>query len=329
MASQSGTITGGGGTAVQTGGTFSSGSHGSAHPPVVNPGGSSQGLPYQPPGTNFEDQLNGADRDAYVALTTLFKSYGLESLAPKIFDYIKNGYSGDTIAILLQDTKEYKDRFAGNEARKKAGLAVLTPAEYLSTESAYRQVMAAAGMPSGFYDQPSDFTKWIGTDVSPTEIKGRVDLAVASTTQADSFVKQQLAAFYGVDDAGIAAYFLDQGRALPVLQKQQQAAAFGAEAARRGLLSDRSRMEDYVTSGLSQSVASQGFAQVAEELPNLQALAARFGTTFGQVEEEGAVFGTSAASAQKRRGLASQERALFGGSQGATSGGLAQGYRAT
>lgn len=282
-----------------------------------------------PPPKSFEDQLHGADRDAFLALNTLFKSYGLDTLAPKIFEYIKSGYSGDTIAILLQDTKEYKDRFAGNEARKKAGLPVLNPAEYLATESAYRQVMAAAGLPKGFYDQPSDFTKWIGTDVSPTEIKGRVDLAVASTSQANDYVKQQLAAFYGVDEAGIAAYFLDQNKALPLLEKQQKAAAFGAEAARRGLLSDRSRMEDYVTSGLSQSAASQGFQQVAEELPNLQALAARFGTTFNQFDEEQAVFGTSAASATKRRGLASQERALFAGSQGSTSGGLSQGYRAT
>lgn len=277
----------------------------------------------------FTAALKGANRDAFVALNNLFTSYGLQSLAPKIFSYIQNGDSADTIAVLLQQTTEYKTRFAGNEARKKAGMAVLSPADYLATEAAYRQVMASAGLPKGFYDSPSDFSTWIGADVSPTEIKGRVDLATAATTTASPQVKEQLAAFYGVDDAHLTAYFLDQGKALPLLQKQEQAAQFGAEAARRGLLSDRQRMEDYVTSGFTQSQASQGFQQVAEELPNLQALAARYGETFGQTDEEQAVFGTGAAGVTKRKGLASQERAMFASSAGNAAAGLSAGYQPT
>lgn len=278
---------------------------------------------------DWASQLTGANRDAFIALNTLFTSYGLGTLAPKIFSYIQNGYSADTISLLLQDTAEFKQRFAGNELRKKQGLAVLSPADYLATEASYRQIMASAGLPPSFYDQPSDFANWIGGDVSPTEIKSRVDLATAATTMADPLVKQQLAAYYGVDDAHLNAYFLDQGKALPLLQKQAQAAAFGAEAARRGLLSDRQTMEDYVTQGFTQSQASQGFQQVADELPNLQALAERFGTTFSQGEEESTVFGTNTDSLAKKRGLASQERALFGGNSGAAAAGLSAGYRAT
>jgi hypothetical protein len=275
---------------------------------------------------NYADQLTGANRDAYLLLTDLFKQYGLPTLAPKIFSYIQNGYSADTIAILLQDTPEFKQRFAGNEVRKKQGLAVLSPADYLATEAAYRQVMASAGLPKTFYDSPADFAQWIGTDVSPTEIKSRVDLASASTVTASPQLKNQLKLFYGIDDASITAYFLDQKRALPLLQKQEAAAAFGAEAASRGLVTDRQRMEDYVTSGLSQSQASQGFQQVAEELPNLQALAQRFGTSFGQVEEEQSVFGTGrgAAAVEKKKALASQERAMWNGSGAASPGGLQQ-----
>lgn len=278
---------------------------------------------------DFASQLTGANRDAFVALNALFTSYGLGTLAPKIFSYIQNGYSADTIALLLQDTQEYKTRFAGNELRKKAGLAVLSPADYLATEASYRQIMASAGLPKSFYDQPQDFTNWIGGDVSPTEVKSRVDLAVAATTQADKYTKAQLAAFYGVDDAHLTAYFLDQTRALPLLQKQEQAAQLGAEAARRGLLADRATMEDYVNQGFTQSMAAQGFQQVADELPNLQALAARFGTTFGQAEEQSTVFGTDANALAKKRGLASQERALFGGASGGAAAGLSAGYKQT
>jgi hypothetical protein len=285
--------------------------------------------PPAPAAPDFASELTGANRDAFVALNALFTSYGLASLAPKIFSYIQNGYSADTIALLLQDTQEYKTRFAGNELRKKAGLAVLSPADYLATEASYRQIMASAGLPPSFYDSPSDYANWIGGDVSPTEIKSRVDLATAATTAADPYLKQQMAAFYGVDDAHLTAYFLDQTRALPLLQKQEAAAQFGAEAARRGLLSDPNRMMDYVNQGFSQGQASQGFQQVADELPNLQALAARFGTTFGQAEEESTVFGTNASALTKKRGLASQERAMFGGSAGGAAAGLSAGYRAT
>lgn len=273
---------------------------------------------------NLADALTGDQRDAFVALQTTFTRYGLSTLAPKIFSYIQNGYSPDTIALLLQDTPEFKQRFAGNEVRRKNGLAVLNPGDYLATEAAYRQVMASAGLPVGFYDSPTDFSSWIGSDVSPTEIKSRVDLAVAATTTAAPEVKQQLAYFYGVDEAGLTAYFLDQSKALPLLQKQEQAAQFGAEAAKRGLATDRQRMEDYVTGGFTQQQASQGFQQVAMELPNLQAISARWGVDFGQADEEQAVFGTSPQGANKRKALASQERALFGGSNAATPGGLQQ-----
>jgi hypothetical protein len=88
-------------------------------------------------------------------------------------------------------------------------------------------------------------------------------------------------------------------------------------------------MMDYVNQGFSQSQASQGFQQVAEELPNLQALAARFGTTFSQGEEEQSVFGTGADSMDKKRSLVNQERAQFAGSSGNAAAGLSAGYRAT
>lgn len=280
-------------------------------------------------GQDWAASLTGASRDAFVLLNNLFTSYGLGTLAPKIYSYIQNGYSADTISLLLQDTQEYKARFSGNALRAKNGLAVLSPADYLNTEASYRQIMSSAGLPASFYDSPSDYANWIGGDVSPTEIQSRVQLASAATTQADPYLKQQMAAYYGVDDASLTAYFLDQTKALPILQKQEQAAQLGAEAARRGLLSSSTAMESYVDQGLTQSQASQGFQQVAMELPNLEALSQRFGVTFGQADEEQAVFGTSAVGAQKRTGLASQERAMFSSSAGTAAGGLSAGFRAT
>jgi len=277
----------------------------------------------------YEQLLTGENRDAYAALKSMFSSFGLGSLAGKIYDYAKQGYGSDTISLLLQDTSEYKQRFSGNDARVKAGLPVLSPAEYLSVESSYRQVLQDAGLPKGFYDNPADFTKWISQDVSPTEIKSRVDIATAEVTQFDDAAKSQLQQFYGVSDKDLVAYALDRTRGVALLQKQASTAQFSAEAARRGLTTDRARMEGYISMGLSQSQAAQGFQTVSEELPNLNAIAQRFGTTFGQTQEEGAVFGTSATSTEKRKGLASQERALFGSAQGSSAGGLGVGFQQT
>lgn len=283
----------------------------------------------------YDKLLTDANRDAFLALQSMFNGFGLGSLAPKIYEYAKQGYGADVISLLLQDTPEYKQRFAGNQARAQAGLPVLSPAEYLSTERAYRQIMQDAGLPKGFYDSPTDFTKWIAGDVSPTEVKGRVDLAVANSAQVSTWTKQALSDLYGVDQSYVTAYFLDSQRTLPLLQKQAQAAQFGGEALKRGLGMDQGRLEDYVTSGLSQSAVSQGFQAVAEALPNIQAIAARYGETFGQGELENDFIGggiqtnSLESSTNKRKRLASQERALFSGSGGASPGGLSTGFQAT
>lgn len=279
----------------------------------------------------YEKLLEGENRDAYASLKSLFNQFGLGSLAPKIYEFAKQGYGADVISLLLQDTKEYKERFAANADRAKKGLAVLSPAEYLATEQAYRQILSDAGLPKGFYDNPADFRNWISGDASPTEIKGRVDIAVANTMQANPATKQALAQLYGVDESYITAWALDDKMALPLIQKQAQAAQFGGEALKRGLSLNLGNLEDFVTAGLSLSNVSQGFQAVAEALPNIQAIAARYGETFGQGELEQDIIGGMATNLgdTRRKRLASQERALFAGAAGATPGGLTTGFQQT
>lgn len=277
---------------------------------------------------NLEDSLSGADRDAYVALTNLFDSYGLSSLAPKIYDYIKNGYSADTISILLQNTTEYKQRFAGNEARKAAGLPVLSPSEYLATEASYRQIMQQAGLPSGFYDQPSDFTTWIGKNVSPTEIQNRVDLATQATTLSNPSYRQALNQM-GITDNQLTAYFLDPTRALPTLQKSAATAAIGAEALQQGLTFDVQYAGQLASSGVTQQQAQQGYAQISDTLGKYQTLAQIYGGQYDQRTAEQATFLGNAAAVQQQRNLVGREVANFGGATGTAQAGLANPIQAT
>lgn len=280
------------------------------------------------------DYLSGDQRNAYEALNNLFSSYGLQSLAPKIFQYIQNGYSADTVSIMLQDTPEYKQRFAGNEDRKQKGLHVLSPAEYLSVESSYRQIMRQAGLPQGFYDQPADFNKFIGNDMSPTELKQRVDLEVQNTTLANSALKSALEQMYGIDQEHVTAYFLDPGRAAPLLQRQAAAAAIGAEALKRGL-EIPSAAEQFATAGVTSQQAAQAYGQIAMEKPQYEQIAHQYNENVSQLEMERTLFENNTTGANagappgespqaKLERLASWNRARSQGRAGAAAGGLAR-----
>lgn len=269
----------------------------------------------------LQNQLTSSDRDAYEALKTIFSGYGLGSLAPKILEYVQQGYGSDTISILLQRTPEYKQRFAANETRKAAGLPVLSPAEYLATETSYRQLMRNAGLPEGFYDQPDDFTKFLSSDVSPTELKTRVDAAVIATQFADPALKQSLKQL-GVGDGGMTAWFLDPTRATTLIQKELNASQIGAAALRNNLKMENSNVRNWATMGVTAEQAQQGYGAIAGYLGEAEKLAAIYGQEYNQSTAEAEVFGQSGEAKKKREGLASQERASFGGNVGSAKKGL-------
>ena len=278
---------------------------------------STQNQIYQVTG-QYDKLLTGANRDAFLALNTLFQGYGLGTLANKIYDYVKNGYSSDTISILLQDTPEYKARFAGNVARQKAGLPVLSPADYLSTEDSYRQIMRQAGLPTGFYDNNSDFTSFIGTDVSPTELQSRVDLANQATSLANPAYKEALQQM-GLDNASITAYYLDPTKALPILQKQAATASIGAEALQRGFNFDQQYAENLATQGVTQQQAASTYNQIGQQFNQLQTLGSIYGSAWTQRTAENASFIGANEAVQQQAQLIGQEKAQFSGGAGGAS----------
>lgn len=270
----------------------------------------------------YEKLLNGENRDAFMALNSLFKQYGLGSLAGKIYEYVKNGYGADTISILLQDTPEYKKRFAANEARIKAGMSVLSPAEYIAVENSYRQIMRQSGLPEGFYDTSDDFTSWISGDMSPTELQNRVDLATQATALANPAYKSALKQM-GLSDGELAAYFLDPDRAIPFLQKTAATAAVGAEALQRGLQFDQAYSEQLATMGISREQAAQGYAKIADEFSDLGTLAQVYGGQWTQRMAEEDVFVGGTAASQERERLVGREKGSFSGAAGSARAGLA------
>lgn len=258
--------------------------------------------------------------DAIAYLQDLFTQYGLPELAPKITELKQQGLSNTVVAIKLRETPEYKQRFSANEARLKAGLPALTPGEYLAVENSYRQIMRNAGLPEGFYDNKEDFTNFISKDISPTELKSRVDIASLNVNNADPYFTKSLQDMYGLSTGDMIAYALDPQKSLPFITRQVQATQFGAEAARQGVQVAKPMAETYAGLGVSQEQARQGFEQIAQILPEAQKLSqiTAGAKPFGLEETTSAVFGGEQSAEYKKRlqRLSQIEQSRFAGRSG-------------
>lgn len=281
-------------------------------------GGGSQ--PTTPTGPlTLEQQLAGMpgqERDAYAALTTLFNSYGLGSLAPKILSYLQNGYGSDTITILLQQTDEYKKRFAGNQQRIANGLQVLTPAEYLSTEASYKQLLRQNGL-SDHFDNEGNFAEWIGKDVSPTELSDRVNMAVQATTQAPPQVTQYFNQL-GIGTGDLAAYFLNDQNPTPALQLKLNQAQIGGAALQQNLQISAADALTYAQRGVSYQQAQSAYQRIADILPTANQLSQIYKTQVpvNQQTLEQQYLGQSGSAQLAAERLGQQETATFSGQSG-------------
>lgn len=230
--------------------------------------------------------------------------------------FLQDGYSQSQVSVLIQDTSEYKQRFSGNEKRKAAGIPVLAPRDYLSVEASYRQILSTAGMPYGFYDQASDYADWIGHDVAPQEISTRVGLAVEAADRMDANTAKVFQDWYGVGKNDLAAFFLDQDRALPHMQKTAKAVQLGGDYARDGLSTSSAQAEQLAglagtrdINTLAQQVADA--TKGGEKLSNIYG-----GADYRQADAEAEVFANSEEARRRRLGLSAMETAAFAGSSG-------------
>lgn len=265
-------------------------------------------------------RLTGAQRDAAAALISMFSSYGLQSLAGKIIEMVKQGFSSDTMSLMLEKTPEYQKRFAANAARLKKGLSVLSPGEYIATERAYSQVLTQSGMPKGFYDHQSDYQKFLENDLSPTELQDRVKLWQTEALKDPA----GLAAIRKITGLGVsdyAAYLMDPARATPLLTKTAQAVSFAAAASRHGYDVSKGLATRYGNLDVTAEQAEQGFATIQQVQAETDKLAKMYGLGGYDIEDATAeVFGHDAEAAKTRQKAAGAERATFSDSSRGSTG---------
>lgn len=252
--------------------------------------------------------IPAADGSAQAVIRGILNQWDLGDLTPWAWEKITAGASFDQVLFELRDTKEYKARFAGNLERQRAGMAPMTEADYLNYEQSARQMFRYYGLPAGFYDTPDDFAKFIGGDVSISELHDRVQQAV-TLAQTDLVTQGEYGRLYGQNAAGapvsfsvgdLAAHMLDPARALPLLQRQTQAAQIAGAGLRTGFGQiDRIAAEHLAALGVTDTQAAAGFGQLAGLGEVTGKIIGDTGPGMSKEAQIGAVFDQNAAQAEE------------------------------
>lgn len=262
-------------------------------------------------------------QSALAVMQARFAQYGLASLANSIRTLAIDGATEDTISLQLQETPAYKARFKANQDRLKKGLQVLSPAEYLSLEDDYRQILRAYGLRQ--FDTDDYVSTFISNDISVTELTNRVATAVQRVQQADPGVLTTLRTFYGIADNDLVGYVLDPEKELPKIERQVAAAEIGSTARMQGIAATRPVAEQLAAQGVTRAQAQQGYANIAALLPEAEKLSDIYrdsmeGYRLAEAEQE--VFNQLASAQRKRQQLAAREQAAFSGASGLGRGAL-------
>jgi hypothetical protein len=260
-----------------------------------------------------------------------FESAGIaydSELQDLITAFMQDGFSPDQVDLLMPDiiqTNAFQTRFPGYTQRINNGYNALSIGEILKLEDAYHRILQASGLPAGFYDDPSDFGQWIANDVSPAEIEGRVRMAVDAAKSIDPTMRNIMAQFYGLSTGDVASYFLDQSRALPIIEHQYKTAGIASYAARAGLaVNDITRFEQLASDGVTMEQAALGYGTVKQLSDYVGNAAGVYGESYTVADAEADVFFNKN---EKRRRIVGMEQATFGGSsRGQTGSAKRQSY---
>lgn len=264
------------------------------------------------------DRERKARVDSYARLNSVLEDYGLGGLGSSVQKWLVEGLSEAEITQRMRDTTEFKTRFAGIEARKKAGLPAISPGEYVAYERNAAQLMRAAGLPAGFYDSPDDFTAFLTKDVSIAELGDRVTLAANAAFKMPKEDRDALAA-WGMGPGDLTAFWLDPDRAQPMLEKRYAAAQLAGSAKRAswGDL-DVDNAERLAGLGVTAPQAEEGFGKLVESKELFTSLD-RGEDEIGQTEQLGAAFEGNANARRRIEQRARRRTSTFQGGGGYAS----------
>jgi len=231
----------------------------------------------------------------------------------------------DALYGAMRDQPEFMKRFSANAIRAKNDLPELDPASYLALEESYLRTLQSNGMPSDWYDQPSDFTNFIANNISNADLQTRIKDGYRAVKDADPEVLRQLTQLYNVTEGELAAFYLDPQKTAPLLVTKTNAAKLSAQAKRLANMQLSSgAAEGLVALGTTEEEAKTGFAEIGKLGELTTQMAGE--TALSQEQIIGQQFGNDTESAlelekRKRRRLGEfAGGGSFARTQGETSG---------
>jgi len=275
---------------------------------------------------------------AFNILKTEFDKYGLGSLVDGIKGLLTDGTPAAEFSLKLRETPQYQARFSANADRIKSGLAALSPAEYVALEDQYQNVMRNYGLPASYYAESVDpitgikkqsgFDKLLASDVSASELEGRISTAQERVINANPEVSTALKQFYpDITNGDILAYTLDPKNALENIKRKVTAAEIGGAALQSGLTTNLARAEELNKYGVDKAQATQTYSAIGSGLQRGSELASIYGQSpYTQTTAEEELFKLSGQTeAQKQRNkITGLEKAAFSGQTGLSGGALAR-----
>lgn len=270
----------------------------------------------------------GADATK-VGITALLKSMNLTALVDDAWKFWTD--MGDTatmeaVNVWIRDQPSFKDRFPAMEYLESKG-RYWTPSQYITYEQTVKDTMRSAGIPAGFWDDPTDISSLIQNDWSADEVVDAIGEAENAVLNLPPAAKAQMQA-WGLTNGDMVAYWLnpDKGRTLAQRKQGQQQGIIGASFTQAGF----GAVSQGFAEAARQNVGVEGVARNVEELAGISPI---FSETAGE-RSTGDDMGSSTAhafaggtteqraAAARRIDRRRQSRtAAFEGGGGAASGG--------
>lgn len=229
-----------------------------------------------------------------------------------------------TEAIMLNIRQQpfYQQRFAGNEGLRKAGLAELTPEQYLQAEQSYSDLLHRANL--GDLATRSNFASMIGGQVSATELSDRISNVYLRIKNADSALRdemQRLGELGNLNASDFAAALLMGNEGAASLQRKIATAEVSTEFTSRGMQSALGASE-LANLGVTRDQARAGAEYVGKGTQRLSQLTDVYGGSTAGLQSELEKEAFKGMESQRRKKLTEQEQAAFAGSSGSFGGSL-------
>lgn len=296
----------------------------------------------------YGKQDTSTSNPAYATISKILESYGITGLA-SVIEQIRLEYpeaGSDDIVTLLQFDDRYNakfnERFSANLVRQKAGMSVLSPADYLAMEQGYKSTLSAYGLTN--LNTQAYYNKFIASNLKVTDVADRVSLAF-DRVMNDEMVANTFKKFYpSLTTVDIVSGMLDPENQFPALERKVKAAEIGGAALRQGIIAtELGSMETNVGSpytnvnrgtvgadvlgqaGITKEEAEKGYKTIAELLPTAEKLSSIYGGTqeqYGLLQAEQENLQGLASAKRKRERLTAIEMAQFGKKSGLAQGAL-------